>query len=81
MIIQRGTNASGRLFWRAVLLGGKIMSALSQNADGPSEDWTGERAILLLEQALRIIDHWGGSPAIGARLQHVIDELREATAS
>ena len=57
------------------------MSALSQNADGPSEDWTGERAILLLEQALQIIDHWGGSPAIGARIQQVIDEVRETTAS
>ena len=53
------------------------MSALSQNADGPSEDRTVERAILLLEQALEIIDHWGDSPATGARLQQVIDEVRE----
>jgi hypothetical protein len=57
------------------------MSALSPNADGPSQDRTGERAILLLEQALEIIDHWGDSPAIGARLQQVIDEVRQATTS
>ena len=54
------------------------MSAVTQDADGPSEDWTAERAILLLEQALEIIDRWGDSPAMGARLQHVIDEIRES---
>ena len=55
------------------------MSALSQDADGPSEDWTAERAILLLEQALEIIDRWDASPAIGARLQQVIDDVREVS--
>ena len=56
------------------------MSAVSQDADGPSEDWTASRAILLLEQALEIIDQWGDSPAIGARLQEVIDEVRDTAA-
>ena len=58
-----------------------MMSAVSQNADGPSQDWTAERAILLLEQALEIIDRWDDSQAIGARLQHVIDEVRDTAAS
>ena len=56
------------------------MSARIQDAVGPLEDWTAERAIRLLEQALQIIDHLGDSPATGARLQQVIDEVREATA-
>lgn len=53
------------------------MAAVSQDADGPLEDWTIERALLLLEQALEIIDHWADRPAIGARLQEVIDEVQE----
>lgn len=57
------------------------MSAVSQDADGPSEDWTAQRAILLLEQALEIIDRWGDSPAIGARLQQIIDDVQETVSS
>lgn len=53
------------------------MAAVSQDADSPSEDWTIERALLLLEQALEIIDHLADRPAIGARLQEVIEEVRE----
>lgn len=49
----------------------------SQGAEGPSDDWTVERAILLLEQALEIIDHWAGSPEIGARLQEIIEQVQE----
>ena len=61
--------------------GVKIMSAVSQDADGPSEDWTAQRAILLLEQALEIIDRWGDSPAIGARLQQIIDDVQQTVSS
>ena len=57
------------------------MSALSQDADGPSEDWTADRVIVLLEGALKIIDRWGDRPAMGARLQQIIDDVREAIAS
>ena len=57
------------------------MSAVSQGADGPSEDWTAERAILLLEQALEIVDRWGDSPAIGARLQQIIDDIQGTSSS
>lgn len=53
------------------------MAAVSQNADGSLEDRTIERAILLLEQALEIIDQWADRPAIGARLQEVIEEVQE----
>lgn len=49
----------------------------SQNAGDPQPDRTIERAILLLQDALRIIDHWGNCPEIGARLQHVIDCVDE----
>lgn len=54
------------------------MPAAMQGAeDLPEEDWTAERALELLEQALEIIDHWGDCPAIGARLQQVVDEVEE----
>ena len=49
----------------------------TQNAGDPQPDRTVERAILLLQDALRIIDHWGNCPEIGARLQHVIDCVDE----
>ena len=53
------------------------MPAASPGADGSPEDRTVERALALLEQALQIVDHWGDCPAIGARLQQVVDELEE----
>jgi hypothetical protein len=49
----------------------------SLNAGGPQENRTVERALLLLEDALQIIDEWGDCPDIGARLQHVIDCVDE----
>ena len=56
------------------------MSAVGQDADGPSDDWTVERALMLLEQALEIIDHWANCPAIGARLQEVIEGVQDLDA-
>ena len=53
------------------------MPAASQGADDSSEDFTVERALTLLDQALEIIDGWGDCPAIGARLQQVVDEVEE----
>ena len=49
----------------------------SPNAGGPQENRTVERALLLLEDALQIIDEWGDCTDIGARLQHVIDCVDE----
>ncbi|GAA4747527.1 hypothetical protein GCM10023264_11580 [Sphingomonas daechungensis] len=56
------------------------MPAVSQEADDPSEDWTMQRALALLEQALVIIDRWDASPAVGARLQQVIEDVQELSA-
>ena len=53
------------------------MPAASQGADDSPEDSTVDRALALLEQALDIIDRWGDCPAIGARLQQVVDEVEE----
>jgi hypothetical protein len=53
------------------------MAAASHGADALPEDWTADRALALLEQALEIIDRWGDSPAIGARLQQVVDDVEE----
>jgi hypothetical protein len=53
------------------------MPAASQGADDSSEDFTVDRALALLEQALEIVDRWGDCPAIGARLQQVVDEVEE----
>ena len=41
------------------------MPAANQDADDPAQDWTVARALVLLEQALEIIDAWGDRPAIG----------------
>lgn len=56
------------------------MPAAGQEADGPSDQWTVERALLLLEQALEIIDHRVDCPAIGARLQEVIEAVQDLAA-
>ena len=53
------------------------MPAASQGADDSSEDLTVDRALALLEQALQIVDRWGDCPAIGARLQQVVDEVED----
>jgi hypothetical protein len=53
------------------------MPAASQGADDSSEDFTVDRVLELLEQALEIVDRWGDCPAIGARLQQVLDEVEE----
>ena len=51
--------------------------AASHSADDSPEDWTVDRALVLLEKALQIVDRWGDCPAIGARLQQVVDEIEE----
>jgi hypothetical protein len=53
------------------------MPAGTQDADDLSEDWTIERALALLEQALEIIDHRTAPPEIGARLQEIIEQVQE----
>lgn len=53
------------------------MPAANQGADDSPDDVTVDRALTLLEQALEIVDRWGDCPAIGARLQQVIDDLEE----
>jgi len=53
------------------------MPASRQGADDSPEDWTVDRALVLLEKALQIVDRWGDCPAIGARLQQVVDEVEE----
>lgn len=53
------------------------MPVANRGAQDLSDDWTIDRALQLLEQALEIVDHWGDCPAIGARLQQVVDEVEE----
>ena len=53
------------------------MPAASHGTDDSPEDWTVDRALVLLEQALEIVDRWGDCPAIGARLQQVLDDIEE----
>lgn len=57
------------------------MPAASQGADESQEDWSVDRALVLLEKALEIVDRWGDCPAIGARLQQVLDEVQERRGS
>lgn len=49
----------------------------SPDSNGPHEDRTIERVLLLLGDALQIVDDWEDCPEIGARLQHVIDCVGE----
>lgn len=56
---------------------GICMPAASQGVDEQQDDWSEERALRLLEQALEIVDHWNDNPALGARLQQVVDEIEE----
>ena len=49
----------------------------SPESNGPHEDRTIERVLLLLGDALQIVDDWEDCPEIGARLQHVIDCVGE----
>jgi len=53
------------------------MPAAIQGAQDLPDNWTVERALELLEQALEIVDHWGDCPSIGARLQQVVDDVEE----
>jgi hypothetical protein len=52
------------------------MSASMQKAE-PSPRSELERAIVLLNEALNIVDEIADRPDIGARLQHVIETLQE----
>jgi len=53
----------------------------SPDAAGPNQDRTVEHVLLLLGDALSIIDDWDDCPDIGARLQHVIDCVDERRGS
>jgi len=53
------------------------MPAAIQGADGPEEVYTVARALLLLKEALEIVDQLGERPEVGARLQGVIDSLED----
>ena len=59
---------------RPLLLGGVKMSALNAHSEGRDDD--PKDALVLLEQALEILDSQKVSPEVGARLQDVINQLR-----
>lgn len=57
------------------------MLAPSNGADDVPDQWSVGHAATLLEKALEIIDRWDDCPEIGARLQQVIEDVRERQAS
>lgn len=57
------------------------MLAPSNGADDVPDPWSVDHAAALLEKALEIIDHWDDCPEIGARLQQVIEDVKERQAS
>lgn len=59
------------------LCSGVVGMLASPDAAGPHQGRTTEHVLLLLGDALRIIDDWDDCPDIGARLQHVIDCVEE----
>ena len=54
-----------------------MMQASTQEAGQSPHYPRLDRAIALLSEALNIIDEIAERPDIGARLQHVLDELRD----
>jgi hypothetical protein len=70
------TTAGRRI--RGVLLGGiSTMTAANRDAGPASDDAPLERALSMLANALEILDAEGVPPEFGARLQGVVEELRE----
>ena len=61
----------------AVLLGGYFMAAAGQDADRSSGEERVDRALALLGEALQIIDELGDAPDLAARLDEVIERLKE----
>jgi hypothetical protein len=59
-----------------VFVRGDVMIPSMQKAD-PSPACALQRAIALLIEALQIVDDSADRPDLGARLQHVIEELQE----
>lgn len=53
-----------------------MMPASMQEVDRLPRSVEMERAIVLLSEALVIIDDFADRPDIGARLQHVLDSIR-----
>jgi hypothetical protein len=58
-------------------LGDRVMPASMQDVDPVPRCVEMQRAIHLLNEALDIIDDVADRPDIGARLQHVLDSLRQ----
>lgn len=56
------------------------MPAATQGADDSSRDERLQRAITLLSQALSLIDQLEEYPELGARLQGLIEDLRDTGA-
>ena len=70
------TTAGRRI--RGVLLGGiSSMAAANRDASPASDQAPLERAMSMLVEALEILDAEDVPPEFGARLQGVIEELRE----
>lgn len=53
------------------------MPAANPQAHGLSRDERTNRAVALLDEALQIIDGLGDCPELGARLQSIVEALRE----
>jgi hypothetical protein len=76
VLSHRSNCATGNGADGVVLLGGFPMPAASKEADGSSRHQRIARAILLLDEALQIIDDLEDLPELGARLHGLIDELK-----
>jgi len=59
------------------MLGGLYMSVSNADSRGSADPPPLNRAQSLLEEALAIIDSHADAPELGARLQEIIDSLRE----
>jgi len=77
VLFGRPRHLTGRKAGGVSLLGGIVRMLANPDAAGPRQDRTADHVLLLLREALQIIDDWDDCPDIGARLQHVIDCVEE----
>ena len=78
MLSESGNDTSAGRRIRGVVLGGISSMAAANRDAGPASDQAPiERALSMLVEALEILDSEVVPPEFGARLQAVIDELRE----
>lgn len=81
MVTKRSSNVLAAVGKRVALLGSFRVPAASQDVGASPDEERVKRALLLLREALQIIDDIGEYPEAGAKLNDVIESLFEECGS